>query len=82
MAWKNVARGVAGICAVCLLGACTSSSQAPAAGSRSETGAASSALKEEAGGGVDSRGEKRLIGVDIADSGHHALIQQLSLIHI
>ncbi|MGJ9530353.1 hypothetical protein [Actinotignum sp. GS-2025a] len=54
MAWNNVARGVAGICAVCLLGACTSSSQAPAAGSRSETGAASSALKEEAGGEVNS----------------------------
>ncbi|MGJ9451068.1 hypothetical protein ACRQDD_08785 [Actinotignum sp. GS-2025b] len=54
MAWNNVARGVAGICAVCLMGACTSSSQAPAAGSRSETGAASSALKEDAGGGANA----------------------------
>ena len=54
MAWNNVARGVAGICAVCLLGACTSSGQAPAAGSRSETGAASSALKEKAGGGANA----------------------------
>lgn len=54
MAWKNVTRGVAGICVVCLLGACTSSSQTPAAGSRSETGAASSALKEKAGSEADS----------------------------
>lgn len=54
MVWKNVARSVAGICAVCLLGACTSSSQTPAAGSRSETGAASSALKEKAGSEADS----------------------------
>ncbi|MDE1566401.1 hypothetical protein ACXITP_00105 [Actinotignum sanguinis] len=54
MAWKNVARSVAGICVVCLLGACTASGQGPAAGSRSETDAASSALKEEAGSAANS----------------------------
>ncbi|MDY5148004.1 hypothetical protein DDD64_04230 [Actinotignum sanguinis] len=54
MVWKNAARSVAGICAVCLLGACTNSSQGPAAGSRSETGAASSALKEDTGSAANS----------------------------
>ncbi|WP_201769799.1 hypothetical protein [Actinotignum schaalii] len=69
MAWKNVARGVAGICAVCLLGACTSSSQAPAAGSRSETDAASSALKEDVGGGANSASPSSSAAEQNADSG-------------